>query len=43
MVTTRTGILKGLGDVRFGSLADMTALSRDVRFTPESGHQAVRL
>ena len=28
-------------DVRFGSLTDMTALSRDVRFTPNSGHSAV--
>ena len=24
--------------VRFGSKADMTALPRDVRFTPKSGH-----
>jgi hypothetical protein len=25
-------------DVRFGSLADILASQRDVRFTPESGH-----
>jgi len=28
-----------LADGRFGSKADMTALSRDVRYTPNSGHQ----
>jgi hypothetical protein len=31
-----------LGNVAFGSRADMAAGSRDVRFTPESGHRAVR-
>jgi hypothetical protein len=28
-------------DVRFGSLADMTAFPINVRFTPESGHRAI--
>jgi hypothetical protein len=28
-------------DVSFGSLADITALIGDVRFTPESGHPAM--
>ena len=27
-----------MSDVRFGSLADIEALSLDVRFTPENGH-----
>jgi hypothetical protein len=27
-----------LAHVRFGSLADMTRLDCDVRYTPESGH-----
>ena len=30
-------------DVIFGSLADMTALSRDVRYTPKSGHGSERV
>jgi hypothetical protein len=30
-------------DVRLGSLADMTPLNSDVRFTPESGHSRLRL
>jgi hypothetical protein len=30
-------------DVRFGSLADITARSRHVRFTPDSGHSSVQL
>ena len=38
MVTARFGLVKGDTDVRFGSLADMTALFGDVRFTPENGH-----
>jgi hypothetical protein len=42
MVSTRGSTLKGVGtrpaDVRFGSLADMTASVCDVRFTPNSGH-----
>ena len=29
--------------VRFGSEADMTALNRDVRFTPKSGHRESQL
>src|SRR6478672_7579584 len=29
-------------NVRFGSIADMTACLRDVRITPESGHQSRR-
>jgi len=29
----------GVGNVRFGSKADIGACPRDVRFTPESGHQ----
>ena len=29
--------------VRFGSLADITARSRHVRFTPNSGHSSVRV
>jgi hypothetical protein len=32
---------KGMQNVRFGSLADMTARSRHVRFTPDSGHEVV--
>ena len=27
-----------LSDVRYGSLADISERTRDVRFTPESGH-----
>jgi hypothetical protein len=38
IVMGQTGMLKGLADVCFGSLADMTATLRNVRFTPESGH-----
>jgi hypothetical protein len=30
-------------DVRFGSLADITARSRHFRFTHDSGHSSVRL
>jgi hypothetical protein len=30
-------------DVRFGSLADITARARHVRFTPDSGHSADEL
>jgi hypothetical protein len=30
-----------LGDVRFGSKADIASIKRDVRFTPKSGHQAL--
>ena len=30
--------LEKFADVRFGSLADMTACQPDVRFTPNSGH-----
>ena len=30
-------------NVRFGSLADITARSRHVRFTPNSGHSSVQL
>ena len=30
-------------DVRFGSLADIVGGLRDVRFTPESGHQSAQL
>ena len=36
------GVLEGLADVRFGSLADILAVNCDVRFTPESGHSAVQ-
>jgi len=32
-----------LGHVRFGSLADITARSRHVRFTPDSGHSSVQV
>ena len=41
MVAIRTGALEGAGavHVRFGSKADMSACPRDVRFTPNSGHQ----
>jgi len=28
-----------VGNVRFGSKADMTSLNRNVRFTPKSGHE----
>src|SRR5262249_1876697 len=31
-----------LSNVRFGSLADISQCNRHVRFTPESGHSAVR-
>jgi predicted amidohydrolase YtcJ len=31
-----------IGDVRFGSKADVTLLNFDVRFTPESGHSPTR-
>jgi hypothetical protein len=31
------------GEVRCGSKADILAVSRHVRFTPESGHSAARL
>jgi hypothetical protein len=31
-----------LGDVRFGSKADIVKSLDDVRFTPESGHSAAR-
>ena len=34
----QTGVLKGLADVRFGSLADKCSAKRHVRSTPESGH-----
>jgi hypothetical protein len=30
-------------NVRYGSLADMPARSRHVRFTPDSGHSSVRV
>ena len=32
-----------IGDVRFGSKADIREHVRNVRFTPESGHRAERL
>ena len=35
--------LSMLPPVRFGSLADITARSRHVRFTPESGHSSVQV
>jgi hypothetical protein len=42
IVAGQTGILevarKTSAHVRFGSKADMEALSPDVRFTPKSGH-----
>jgi hypothetical protein len=31
------------GNVRYGSLADITVRSRHVRFTPDSGHSSVHL
>jgi hypothetical protein len=31
-------VLEGLGDVRFGSKADMCDAKGNVRFTPESEH-----
>ena len=30
-------------NVRFGSLADITARSRHVRFTPDSGHSSAQV
>ena len=38
-----TPVLRMRSDVRFGSLADISQCNRHVRFTPESGHQAVGL
>ena len=35
-----TAVLRMRSDVRYGSLADIQALNCDVRFTPESRHQA---
>jgi hypothetical protein len=35
--------LHNLGEICFGSLADMTARSRHVRFTPDSGHCSVQV
>ena len=43
MVPAQSDMLEGGLDVRFGSKADMAPLDWDVRFTPESGHQAGRL
>ena len=37
IVSRQPTLLKG-SDVRFGSLADIETLQRDVCFTPESGH-----
>ena len=37
MVTRQITILEGLGDVRFGSKADMCIAKSGVRFTPNSG------
>ena len=34
---------RGKGDVRFGSLADITARSRHVRFTRASGHSSMQV
>jgi hypothetical protein len=39
---SKSGLLERR-DVRFGSLADMTACSRHVRFTPDSGHSSVQV
>ena len=43
IVTGQTGMLEvvrlALGNVRFGSKADIAALPINVRFTPESGHR----
>ena len=38
IVMAQTGVLKGLADVRFGSLADKCSAKRHVRSSPESGH-----
>ena len=38
LVSDRTDRARLLGDVRYGSLADISERIRDVRFTPESGH-----
>jgi hypothetical protein len=32
-----------VGNIRFGSLADVWLKKRDVRFTPESGHSSAQL
>ena len=34
----QTGVLKGLADVRFGSLADICGAKGHVCFSPNSGH-----
>jgi len=39
----KAGALKGVANVRFGSLADMCGANPDVRFTPKSGHLGSRL
>jgi len=36
-------LLSRVPRVRFGSLADITARSRHVRFTPDSGHSSVQV
>ena len=43
MARSSGGANRKLPDVCFGSKADMAALFGDVRFTPNSGHRAVRL
>jgi hypothetical protein len=46
MVAGRAGSLEvvgsALGNVRFGSITDIEAGKRNVRFTPESGHGSGR-
>jgi hypothetical protein len=36
-------LIATLLEFRFGSLADITARSRDLRLIPDSGHPSVRL
>ena len=46
MYVRRIGLTNQAGhasDVRFGSLADITARSSHVRFIPDSGHSSVHL
>ena len=38
----RFGLLGSVRDVRYGSLADITARSRHVRFTPNNGRWAAK-
>ena len=43
LLKTLIQIVSILGDVRFGSLADIEVRQRGVRFTPKSGHRSAVL